>query len=92
MNRTLSTAPDVTATVAVVEDSWIRLSGTSKPMVALILKKAIRMRLGKDNVVFNGPTWELRSPVRFSKNRGGTPLQEPNKDVPLDGVAFSRLE
>ena len=23
---------------------------------------------------------------------GGTPLQEPNGDVPLDGVAFSRLE
>ena len=23
---------------------------------------------------------------------GGTPLQEPNEDVPLDGVAFSRLE
>ena len=92
VSRTLSTAPEVTATMAVVEDSWIRLSGTSKPMVALILKKAIRMRLGKDNVVFNGPTWELQSPVRFSKNRGGTPLQEPNKDVPLDGIAFSRLE
>ena len=25
-------------------------------------------------------------------SRGGTPLQEPNGDVPLDGVAFSRLE
>ena len=71
VNRTLSTAPEVTATVAVVEDSWIRLSGTSKPIVALILKKAIRIRLGKDNVVFNGPTWELQSAVRFSKNRGG---------------------
>ena len=71
VNRTLSTAPEVTATMAVVEDSWIRLSGTSKPMVALILKKAILMRQGKDNVVFNGPTWELQSPVRFSKNRGG---------------------
>ena len=23
---------------------------------------------------------------------GGTPLQEANRDVPLDGVAFSRLE
>ena len=23
---------------------------------------------------------------------GGTPLQEPNGDVPLDGVAFSQLE
>ena len=23
---------------------------------------------------------------------GGTPLQEANGDVPLDGVAFSRLE
>ena len=23
---------------------------------------------------------------------GGTPLQEPNGDVPLDGVTFSRLE
>ena len=23
---------------------------------------------------------------------GGTPLQQPNGDVPLDGVAFSRLE
>ena len=23
---------------------------------------------------------------------GGTPLQETNGDVPLDGVAFSRLE
>ena len=23
---------------------------------------------------------------------GGTPLQEVNRDVPLDGVAFSRLE
>ena len=23
---------------------------------------------------------------------GGTPLQESNRDVPLDGVAFSRLE
>ena len=89
MNRTLSTALEVTATMAVVEDSWIRLSGTSKPMVALTLKKAIRMRLGKDNVVFNGPTWELQSPVRFSKNRGGTPLQEANGDVPLGGVAFS---
>ena len=27
-----------------------------------------------------------------SRSRGGTPLQEPNEDVPLDGVAFSRLE
>ena len=25
-------------------------------------------------------------------NLGGTPLQEANRDVPLDGVAFSRLE
>ena len=24
--------------------------------------------------------------------RGGTPLQEANRDVPLDGVAFSQLE
>ena len=24
--------------------------------------------------------------------RGGTPLQEANRDVPLDGVALSRLE
>ena len=24
--------------------------------------------------------------------RGGTPLQEANRDVPLDGVGFSRLE
>ena len=23
---------------------------------------------------------------------GGTPLQEANRDVPLDGVAFSRLD
>ena len=23
---------------------------------------------------------------------GGTPLQEANRDVPLDGVAFSQLE
>ena len=23
---------------------------------------------------------------------GGTPLQEANRDVPVDGVAFSRLE
>ena len=23
---------------------------------------------------------------------GGTPLQETNRDVPLEGVAFSRLE
>ena len=23
---------------------------------------------------------------------GGTPLQEPNGDVPLDGIAFSQLE
>ena len=27
-----------------------------------------------------------------SRSRGGTPLQEPNEDVPLEGVAFSRLE
>ena len=26
------------------------------------------------------------------KRQGGTPLQEANRDVPLDGVAFSRLE
>ena len=25
-------------------------------------------------------------------SRGGTPLQEANREVPLDGVAFSRLE
>ena len=31
-------------------------------------------------------SWEARDPG------GGTPLQEPNGDVPLDGVAFSRLE
>ena len=30
--------------------------------------------------------------VRNNKLRGGTPLQEANRDVPLDGVAFSRLE
>ena len=71
VNRTLSTAPEVTATMAVMEDLRIRLSGTSKPMVALILRKAIRMRLGMDHVDFNGPTWELQSPVRFSKNPGG---------------------
>ena len=65
-NRTLLTAPQVTATTAVKEDSWIMLSGTSKPMVALILRKAIRMRLGTDHVDFNGPTWELQSPVRFA--------------------------
>ena len=74
MNRTLSTAPEVTATMAVMEDLRIRLSGTSKPMVALILRKAIRMRLGMDHVDFNGPTWELQSPVRFSKNPGGYSL------------------
>ena len=34
VNRTLSTAPEVTATMAVMEDLRIRLSGTSKPMVA----------------------------------------------------------
>ena len=28
----------------------------------------------------------------FARGGGGTPLQEPNGDVPLDGVAFSRLE
>ena len=27
-----------------------------------------------------------------SRGGGGTPLQEANGDVPLDGVAFSRLE
>ena len=26
------------------------------------------------------------------RGEGGTPLQEANRDVPLDGVAFSRLE
>ena len=66
VNRTLLTAPEVTATTAVKEDSWIMLSGTSKPMVALILRKAIRMRLWTDHVDFNVPTWELQSPVRFA--------------------------
>ena len=28
----------------------------------------------------------------FLPGGGGTPSQEPNGDVPLDGVAFSRLE
>ena len=28
----------------------------------------------------------------YTVTRGGTPLQEPNGDVPLDGVAFSQLE
>ena len=27
-----------------------------------------------------------------TQHPGGTPLQEANRDVPLDGVAFSRLE
>ena len=30
--------------------------------------------------------------VSHAPGGGGTPLQEPNGDVPLDGVAFSRLE
>ena len=30
--------------------------------------------------------------VRCNPGGGGTPLQEANRDVPLDGVAFSRLE
>ena len=29
---------------------------------------------------------------RPGRGGGGTPLQEANRDVPLDGVAFSRLE
>ena len=31
-------------------------------------------------------------PEVTSPGGGGTPLQEANGDVPLDGVAFSRLE
>ena len=65
-NRTLLTAPQVTATRAVMKDFRIKLSGTSKPMVALTVRKAIRMRLGTDHVDFDGPTWELQSPVRFT--------------------------
>ena len=30
--------------------------------------------------------------VARARGGGGTRLQEPNRDVPLDGVAFSRLE
>ena len=29
---------------------------------------------------------------RAHSTRGGTPLQEANRDVPLDGLAFLRLE
>ena len=28
----------------------------------------------------------------FNQTGGGTPLQKTNRDVPLDGVAFSRLD
>ena len=38
---------------------------------------------------------KLRGRLFFGKIPGGggsTPLQEANGDVPLDGVAFSRLE
>ena len=34
----------------------------------------------------------IPSESAFEKPRGGTSLQEPNGDVPLDGGAFSRLE
>ena len=33
-----------------------------------------------------------RNEKKHFKPRGGTPLLEANRDVPLDGVAFSRLE
>ena len=66
-NRTLSTAPELTATMAVKEDLRLRLSSTSKPMMALILRKAIRMRLRTENVDFSGHTWEPQSRVRFTK-------------------------
>ena len=41
--------------------------------------------------------WEISSleqnyKVTYPWGEGGTPLQEANGDVPLDGVAFSRLE
>ena len=34
----------------------------------------------------------MRPPAGGGGGGGGTPLQEANGDVPLDGVAFSRLE
>ena len=34
---------------------------------------------------------EMQCKLKFPGG-GGTPLQEANRDVPLDGVAFSRLE
>ena len=39
--------------------------------------------------------WFARSPAlhgNLGRGGGGTPLQETNGDVPLDGVALSRLE
>ena len=34
----------------------------------------------------------LPSPFPVGGGGGGTPLQEANREVPLEGVAFSRLE
>ena len=35
---------------------------------------------------------QILFPLHFRLGGGGTPLQEANREVPLEGVAFSRLE
>ena len=40
----------------------------------------------------SGPFIGFGIPNRCPGGGGGTPLQEANGDVPLDGIAFSRLE
>ena len=52
------------------------------------LKKIEENNLRKAEGIINMPG----KPEPLPPGGGGTPLQEANRDLPLDGLAFSRLE
>ena len=65
----------------------------SRGQNTLLLEQVSVIILSINSLALNWYHFEIRRIDFLGKYRGGgTPLQEANRDVPLDGVAFSRLE